>query len=103
LLAAQIEPMLGAAHVRKPFFGREGANVAIVGQDNRVVFQTEGAYPGPFVYQSLAPAARFGDHHAVIGSWMINGYAAGIGVREDSAPIVGQRSRFVPHLFVKPE
>jgi len=103
LLAAQFEPMLGAAHVRKPFFGREGANVAIVGQDNRVVFQTEGAYPGPFVYQSLAPAARFGDHHAVIGSWMINGYAAGIGVREDSAPIVGQRSRFVPHLFVKPE
>jgi glutathionylspermidine synthase len=100
LLPAQFEPMSDTAHVRKPFFGREGANVAIISQDNRIVFQTDGLYRGPFVYQSLAPAARFGEHHAVIGSWMINGYAAGIGVREDNVPVVGQRSRFVPHLFV---
>ena len=100
LLPAQFEPMPGIAHVRKPFLGREGANVVIVGQDNRIAFQTDGAYPGPFVYQALAPPARFGDHYAVIGSWMINGYAAGIGVREESTPIVGKRSRFVPHLFV---
>ncbi len=100
LLPAQFEPMHGVAHVRKPFLGREGANVAIVSQDNRIAFQTDGAYPGPFVYQALAPPARFGEHHAVIGSWMINGYAAGIGVREENVPIVGRRSRFVPHLFV---
>jgi glutathionylspermidine synthase len=100
LLEAHFEPMSRTAQVRKPIFGREGANIAIIDQENRIVFQTPGAYPGPFAYQALAPAAQFGGQHAVIGSWMINGYAAGIGVREENALVVGRRSRFVPHLFV---
>jgi glutathionylspermidine synthase len=35
----------------------------------------------------------------VIGSWMVNGYACGIGIREDSGPITGNMSRFVPHVI----
>ncbi len=37
----------------------------------------------------------------VIGSWLVNGYACGIGIREDTSPITGNTSRFVPHLFLK--
>jgi glutathionylspermidine synthase len=99
LAEAHFEPMTNTAQVRKPIFGREGANIAIIDQDNRIAFQTPGAYPGPFVFQALAPAARFGEQRAIIGSWMINGYAAGIGIREQNSPVVGRRSRFVPHLF----
>jgi glutathionylspermidine synthase len=100
LLESRFEPMSGMAQVRKPLLGREGANLAIISQDNRIAFQTPGAYPGPFVYQGLAPVAQFGDRGAIIGSWMINGYAAGIGIREQNSPIVGRQSRFVPHVFV---
>jgi glutathionylspermidine synthase len=42
---------------------------------------------------------NFGGNHAVVGSWMVNGYACGIGVREDATPVTGNLSRFVPHVF----
>ena len=30
---------------------------------------------------------------------MVNGYACGIGIREDATPVTRNTSRFVPHLF----
>jgi glutathionylspermidine synthase len=30
---------------------------------------------------------------------MVNGYACGIGIREDKTAITGNMSRFVPHVF----
>jgi glutathionylspermidine synthase len=35
----------------------------------------------------------------VIGSWIIAGESAGIGIREDDSPITRDTSRFVPHRF----
>jgi glutathionylspermidine synthase len=35
----------------------------------------------------------------LIGSWMVNGWACGMGIREDQTPITGNLSRFVPHIF----
>jgi glutathionylspermidine synthase len=35
----------------------------------------------------------------VLGSWLIDGVAAGIGIRESSTPVTNNLSRFVPHLF----
>jgi glutathionylspermidine synthase len=52
------------------------------------------------VYQELKPLRRFDGNYAVIGSWMVNGYACGIGIREDRGPVTGNTSRFVPHFFV---
>jgi glutathionylspermidine synthase len=43
---------------------------------------------------------RFDGNYAVIGSWMANGYACGIGIREDRGPVTGNTSRFVPNFFV---
>ena len=61
--------------------------------------ETEGPYTGPYVYQQYHPLADFKGNHPVIGSWMINGYAAGIGIREDVSPVTGNFSRFIPHVF----
>jgi glutathionylspermidine synthase len=36
----------------------------------------------------------------VIGSWVIGGDPAGIGIREDDSPITKNTSRFLPHYFV---
>lgn len=97
LLPASLEPLEGD-YVRKPTLAREGANVqTVVG--GRVVSETEGIYPGPWVYQKLHPMPKFDGNYAVVGSWMVNGYACGIGVREDATPITQDTSRFVPHVF----
>ena len=84
LLKASFDPLPGQ-HVRKPMFGREGANIAsaIGGQ---VISETPGPYGRPFVYQESADIPRFGGVFPVIGSWMVNGYACGIGIREDRLP-----------------
>ncbi len=41
----------------------------------------------------------FDGNYPVIGSWVIGGVAAGIGIRETSHLITDNFSRFVPHAF----
>jgi glutathionylspermidine synthase len=36
----------------------------------------------------------------VIGSWIVAGQPAGIGIREDDTPITRDTSRFVPHYIL---
>ena len=48
---------------------------------------------------AAAPLPVFDGQHALIGSWVITGQPAGIGMREDRAPITTNASRFVPHYF----
>jgi glutathionylspermidine synthase len=98
LLPSAFEP-LGDTYVKKPIFSREGANVSIV-HKGKTLLETEGRYgAGPFVYQEFRPLPRFDLNCPVIGSWIVNGYACGIGIREDDTLITGNLSRFVPHLF----
>jgi glutathionylspermidine synthase len=100
LLEAGFEP-LDSSYVSKPFHSREGANVSIV-KDGQTLDETSGEYgEGPRIYQAYHPLPRFEGRHAVVGSWMVNGYPCGIGIREDSGPITRNTSRFVPHLFRK--
>ena len=95
LLRAELQPF-GPSYVRKPLHGREGANVTIV-VDELAVQQTEGPYDGPYMYQEYCPLPHFDGNYAVLGSWLVNGYACGIGVREDEYPVTRNTSRFVPH------
>jgi glutathionylspermidine synthase len=97
LLRAEFQPF-GPAYVRKPILGREGANVTLV-LDGRPVVETEGPYDGPCVFQDYCPLPQFEGNYAVLGSWVVNGYACGIGVREDAHPVTRNSSRFVPHLM----
>ena len=97
LLPASFEPISGS-YVCKPQLGREGANVSLV-VDGKLWAQTDGEYEGPAVYQALAPLPNFDEHYPVVGSWMINGHACGIGVREDNQPITQNTSRFIPHYI----
>jgi len=85
-------------YVRKPILGREGANVSIHQGEN--VIDNPGTYVnGAFVFQRYAPLPCFDGNHAVIGSWVIDGEARGIGVRESNGPITEDLARFVPHYF----
>jgi len=99
LLPASFVPLSGMRQIRKPLHGREGANLAVLDEGGNVVRETPGPYAGPYVYQRECPPPCFAGNHAVIGSWLVNGNACGIGVREDTDPITTNRSRFVPHIF----
>jgi glutathionylspermidine synthase len=99
LLPASFEP-LDEDYVRKPVYGREGANVQVV-VDGRVVFETDGPYgEGPFVYQRYAPPRPFDGHYPVLGAWIVNGKACGMGIREDDDVITRNTSRFLPHRML---
>lgn len=85
-------------YVRKPFLGREGANCTVVTEHGTT---TE---PGPyeeddFVFQQYVALPEFDGNHAVIGSWVIDCDASGIGIRESDGPITTDFARFVPHYF----
>lgn len=90
-------------HVRKPLLSREGANVAIRHgglTGGGVIEQRDGMYGEEgYVVQKLSPLPNFDDNYPVIGSWVIGGESAGMGIRESSTMITDNLSRFVPHLF----
>jgi glutathionylspermidine synthase len=98
-----LEAHLGSArwmstYARKPLWGREGANIALTTDSGEV--SRGGAYGKEgYVYQALAALPDFDGVYPVLGSWVIDGEAAGIGIRESATMITDNRSRFVPHRF----
>ena len=98
LLPASFDIPAGDA-VAKPLLAREGANVSIR-RAGQVVAQSAGDYgDGGFVYQDLyrLPETAPGCF-PVIGSWIVDGEPAGMGIREDGL-ITGNTARFVPHVI----
>jgi len=85
--------------VKKPALGREGANVSLVEAG-----EAAEANPGPydddlFVYQRRARLLQADGNYAVLGSWVVNREACGLGVRESTGPITSNLARFVPHVM----
>lgn len=101
LLPASFDPLPGGSYVRKPVHAREGANIQVV-VDGRLAFETDGPYASPpYVYQAIATQLKPHDgRYPVIGSWVVNGTACGMGIREDDSLVTRNTSRFVPHQMV---
>lgn len=97
LLRTEHEPF-GGSYVKKPLLGREGANVTVV-FGGQAIIETEGPYEGPYVYQEVCPLPETFGNYAVLGSWIVNGYACGVGIREDLQMVTQNTSRFVPHFI----
>jgi len=84
--------------VAKPILSREGANVTII-RFGEVIAQTGGSYAeGDHVYQALYDLPKFDGGYPVIGAWIADGAAAGMGIREQGL-ITGNEARFVPHII----
>lgn len=101
LLEARFEdqPLFGD-HVRKPLFSREGGNIEIR-RDGKTI-STPGSYGSEgYIHQRYAALPCFDGNYPVIGSWIIDGQAAGIGIREDKSEITTNGSRFIPHYFTE--
>jgi glutathionylspermidine synthase len=100
LLPASFDPLPSGSYVRKPVHAREGANIQVV-IDGKLSFETDGPYQSPpYVYQAIAPLKPHDGRYPVLGSWIVNGVPAGLGIREDDSLVTRNTSRFVPHQMV---
>ncbi len=100
LLSAAFTPeSVPGPRVRKPLWGREGANVRLERPG-----EADLALAGPFEHQPMVWQTRsslpcFDGNYPVLGVWMVDSEACGLGIREDVMPITGNSSRFVPHFI----
>ena len=84
-------------------FGRSGVTEGNCPGRLEQLRELNGLLPytgGPFVYQALAPLKPHDGRYPVVGSWVVNNLACGIGIREDDSLITRNTSRFVPHQMV---
>ena len=99
LLAASVDrDEIGGSYVAKPFLAREGANIEVVERGETLARSAGGYREGLTMYQELYALEDFGKGYPVIGSWVVDGEAAGMGIREDGL-ITGNRARFIPQII----
>ena len=94
LPAAFARDRIAGPAIEKPVHGREGEGVRLIAAGEAGLANNDDR-----IYQAACPLPVYGRRHALIGSWVIAGKAAGIGLREDEAAITTNASRFVPHYF----
>ena len=87
------------SYVKKPLLSREGANIQLV-KHYGTIEKSEGMYGKEgFIFQQLFELPDFDGQHPVVGSWVIGGEPAGIGIRESAQLITDNTSRFIPHYI----
>ena len=87
-------------YVEKPIYSREGANVTIY-SGGEVKAESKGEYGNEgFVYQKLFNLPNIEGNYPILGSWIIGGESAGMGVRESKSLITDNVSRYIPHVFI---
>jgi len=99
LLPAYFEPDRLVSYAKKPLYSREGSNIELVA-NGQLIASDDGPYGGEgYIYQGLYSLPKMGGKYPVIGSWVVDGQAAGMCIREDITPITTNMSNFVPHFF----
>jgi glutathionylspermidine synthase len=97
------ESLKETGYVKKPILSREGANIKIFEPgviDDTPSNETSGCYGKEgYIYQELKKLPNFDGNFPVIGSWVIGGEPAGMGIREASNLITSNTSRFIPHYI----
>jgi len=100
LLQASFEPLEGVEHVVKPLFGREGANISIVGADGSVHTQRDGPYDNyKKVYQEYQVFPTDGEGARYQAGVFFAYEACGLGFRK-GGEILDNMSKFVGHIIV---
>ncbi len=96
------DKMMEGDWIKKPLFSREGSNVFHV--RDGVEELAAGSHLSSFyehygyIGQQRFDSSKFDGMMPVLGAWIVNGEAAGMGIRED-AGVTGNGSLFTPHYF----
>ncbi len=92
------EPRELTEWVAKPLHGREGDNIRIHAEG--IEHEQPGGYGAEgWCYQQWCPLPELDGNKVVLGSWVVDGRAAGVGIRESDGWITDYDARFVPHLI----
>lgn len=93
------DPKNLSSYAEKPFFSREGSNIRLVHEGN-IIDETGGEYKNTRrVFQDLYAIPQFDGNYPIFGSWLVDGKAAGLGIRETKRQITDGSSRFIPHAI----
>lgn len=86
--------------VAKPLHGREGDNIRIHLPDLVEDVVMPGGYGREgYVYQAYTELPSFEGNKVVLGSWIVDGEAAGMLVRESDGMVTDYFSRVAPHVI----
>jgi glutathionylspermidine synthase len=85
--------------VAKPLHGREGDNITLHTRDAPDVTMGGGYGAEGYVFQQYVELPNLDGNNVVLGSWIVDGQAAGMIVRESDGPITDYFSRVAPHAI----
>jgi glutathionylspermidine synthase len=91
--------MLLGLHVRKPMLGLEGVGTSIETGFGAIEKKESFGYGSEgFIIQEYIELPEAFGYHYVIGSWVIDGEAAGVIIRGDISKITGRHCLIIPHI-----
>ncbi len=86
-------------HVKKPLVGQEGVGISIQVGEEDLDRRDDLGYGGEgFVVQEYIELPQSLGYHYVVGSWVVDGEAAGVIIRGDRSKITGRHCLIIPHL-----
>jgi len=100
LLEAHLDGSNGMTeYAKKPLLSREGANITIKSEQGNVEIEGDYGEEG-FVFQKFFNIPEHDGKRPILGSWVIDGESAGMGVREADGLVTDNGSIMTPHIFV---
>ena len=100
LLEAYLDGPNGMAeYVQKPLLSREGANITIKSKQGDVEVHGDYGEEG-YVFQRFFAVPVQDGKRPILGSWVIDGESAGMGVREADGLVTDNGSIMTPHIFI---
>lgn len=98
LLETSDKPLENKAYVKKPVFGREGANISIFDKNSNLIEKTDGAYVNnKFIYQEFSDFNQENNEYYQAGVFFAY-EGCGLGFRK-GGKILNNYSKFVGHII----
>jgi len=87
-------------HVRKPMLGLEGVAISIeTGYGSIEEKESFGYGNEGFIIQEYTELPEAFGYHYMLGSWEVDGQAAGFAIRGDKSRITGRHCLIIPHII----
>ena len=100
LLETLYEPLEEKAFVKKPIFGREGANIEIVDESGEVLEETDGEYGvNRVIFQEFAKLNQDAEGNYYQAGVFFAYEGCGLGFRSSNKMILNDMSKFVTHII----
>ncbi|MGB3297536.1 MAG: glutathionylspermidine synthase family protein [Phormidesmis sp.] len=98
-ISIEATKLLLEMHVRKPMLGLEGVATSIeTGVGELEKRETFGYGDEGFIVQEYVELAQAFGYHYMLGSWAVDGEAAGVVIRGDTSRITGRHCLIIPHI-----